>query len=591
MSNIIQNGASTTVNLQTGEKLAISAIDGTFSAVIRAGVGVGTALATNSLGGEYGPYVSPVVIQVSSSADGLVDFEVGTVPTLDYREPVTATTNPLTGGIALSAGGGANILDGQFYPSVHLIPESSDSTSVIQSALNKVKTRGGGVVHLHGSFSISDTLRLPSRVAIVGDGPFYTSITQTATNKPVIASRNYFASESDYPDGYMGVVGLRIVGSSGAASHGIIIRDYYSRIKDVEVWSCGGDGIRVSAVDDAATLNAYTLVENRYESILVSGCSGYGLYAPSQSVKMTDSFLTDFVCQAAAGGSLGGLNLQVSAGWQIRNIHTYGTFSGAGATICRAWNTIFDGAQIEPGWGTFGLDFTATQRAFSIDNISVAGGVAGGVAIRALKDGTNAGDGFNFGSVTVINDSNVDMTAITWDSDTCPVYVGNLSMIGAYASRITPTGGFGAGAIRYRKDMRVESKVRDSAGLVSLAVNDIPVALSKKSNWNGGGSNNISLTLPKLAPWTQWAGIVIVNGSINYDGGAGASAAYFVIVSSKAAGSTWSCYATAIGTSAGFSSAPVVSVTNINDSGSLSVAFTASNSGNYGVCSLLSLHS
>ena len=107
MSNIIQNGASTTVNLQTGEKLAVSAIDGTFSAVIRAGVGVGTALATNALGGEYGPYAGPVVIQISSSADGLVDFEVGAVPTLDYREPVTATTNPLTGGSVFSGGGAA----------------------------------------------------------------------------------------------------------------------------------------------------------------------------------------------------------------------------------------------------------------------------------------------------------------------------------------------------------------------------------------------------------------------------------------------------------------------------------------------------
>lgn len=118
MSNIIQNGASTTVNLQTGEKLAVSAVDGTFNAVIRAGVGVGTALATNALGGEYGPYVSPVVIQVSSSADGLVDFEVGAVPSLDYREPVTAVSNPLTGGIKKIQVSGVNALrtvqDSQF---------------------------------------------------------------------------------------------------------------------------------------------------------------------------------------------------------------------------------------------------------------------------------------------------------------------------------------------------------------------------------------------------------------------------------------------------------------------------------------------
>ena len=56
MSSTIWNGDSRSVSIDTGKKLSVVAVSGTYTVLTKEGVGAGTALATNAAGGTYGPY-------------------------------------------------------------------------------------------------------------------------------------------------------------------------------------------------------------------------------------------------------------------------------------------------------------------------------------------------------------------------------------------------------------------------------------------------------------------------------------------------------------------------------------------------------
>lgn len=276
MSNIIQNGASTTVNLQTGEKLAASAIDGTFNAVIRAGVGVGTALATNALGGEYGPYASPVVIQISSSADGLVDFEVGTVPSLDYREAVTSVTNPLTGGISLWAGGVSLKLP-EIISLLGFMSDSQkadaiagslilDMTIPVQKAFDHLKTIGGGVLGWY-DVRVSDTLKIQgSNITIKPLG-----------GKKLVQSGDKFNTILIYPttlDSIWDGTGRPTGFSNGIdGSPELLMYDPSdsTRLHDINIagleFSYTGPGTNSGRFIDAFSVDRFSVVENKGASV------------------------------------------------------------------------------------------------------------------------------------------------------------------------------------------------------------------------------------------------------------------------------------------------------------------------------------
>jgi hypothetical protein len=64
---------------------------------------------------------------------------------------------------------------------------SGDRTSAIQTALNAAQTAGGGLVRLGpGNHSISAYLDVPPNVKLAGDSDRSTTITQTASNTPVV---------------------------------------------------------------------------------------------------------------------------------------------------------------------------------------------------------------------------------------------------------------------------------------------------------------------------------------------------------------------------------------------------------------------
>lgn len=87
MSNTITNGTAVRLTIPSGQSLAVSSISGAFSASIVGGVGSGTVLATSSTDGAvYGPYSTGAIIDLTSSASSVIDYDIGITPVNAFNQ-------------------------------------------------------------------------------------------------------------------------------------------------------------------------------------------------------------------------------------------------------------------------------------------------------------------------------------------------------------------------------------------------------------------------------------------------------------------------------------------------------------------------
>ena len=90
MSQILSGGNSVSLNIPNGGKLAVSALTGTYSAVVTAGADNGTVLATNATTDQtFGAYATGNVVLLSCSVDARIDYDVAAVPVLTNGENPT----------------------------------------------------------------------------------------------------------------------------------------------------------------------------------------------------------------------------------------------------------------------------------------------------------------------------------------------------------------------------------------------------------------------------------------------------------------------------------------------------------------------
>lgn len=86
MSQLLQSGQSIDVSIPASGSIAVAPFQGSYSIVGTAGSVAGTAIATNAtVGAVYGPYTNPTTVRLTVNSGGLVDFEAGVSPTLDYK--------------------------------------------------------------------------------------------------------------------------------------------------------------------------------------------------------------------------------------------------------------------------------------------------------------------------------------------------------------------------------------------------------------------------------------------------------------------------------------------------------------------------
>jgi hypothetical protein len=467
----------------------------------------------------------------------------------------------------------------------------TDNYAAFVAALLAVEPIEGAVYVPPGEYRVTNVVPAPSRVTLYGDGPGAVTLFQTTPGTPVIASKSWITGFGGGPTGRAVIRGLTVQGEgTDPASHGVVLRDYYSTIEDVVARQCGGDGVRITASNQAGTVVGFTLVENHYTKILTDQCKGYGFNQDATSPILTDSFITWLVTRGVAG-ALGGVRIPYSAGWQVRGVHTYGSFAGPAVEMNRMWASILDGAQIEQGWTGIGLRIANYQRAGIIDNIHIAMS-ASGVGLEATQDQSlYPGNGLVIGSLSIVSSVATTGTAVTWDTNSRPLYISSLQASGENLASLTLLGGSGASSIRVMKDSRVLSKLRDSAASHSLAVNDISVPLCDRANWQsgaGGVQQVVALDVAGQGDFGRWEGILTVSGATNYNGGKSAVWVAHVIVTSKASTDAWSVYVTDLVAPSGFTVAPAVTVAKGTPNGTLTVTFTPTAASVYGAASLLS---
>lgn len=439
---------------------------------------------------------------------------------------------------------------------------AATDTAAIQNAINALPASGGAVRLSAGTYTLNARLLLPSKVTLLGAGMGITILTQTTAGTPVIVSRNWVSATSASAAGSTHIADLTVYGSTGTSAHGIILRDFYSSINNVSIYDCGGHGILITSDNDAAATVSGTLVENHFDNIDVHNCKGWGFYNQSQGAKLTDSRLGRINVDGVA--STGGVKIESAAGWSIGHIHAYGTFTGEAVNLSGTWNTWLGSAQIEPGWTGYGLHIPDMQRGLHLGEIAIScNNVAGQEAVHAVKSALDPGEAMTINALTVLQDNAVATTALSWSSASDSLaYVGALNVGGTSKALVTPVAG------------TADVKVRVGGQLTPNTANVL---------WDGGGAQSKTFTVTVLG-FRSVIGTLLI-GSATFNNGAQlVSYTGQLLLSAKdnAAGNAWAAYLTPLGTPAGLSAGPTVTVTGTGDTRTLTVAFTPTSANGFG---------
>ena len=263
----------------------------------------------------------------------------------------------------------------------------TDDTASAQAALDAAGV-GDVVVFPRGTTKITAPIYFGSGITIRGS--IGAQITQATSGQPALVSKSYNATTyGGGPSGHTVVRDLRVNVPAAAGSHGIIMRDYYSRIENVQV--AGGDkAFWLTAKNDAGTAVGSTLVENRISGCKATGYVGYGFYAgDADNNKLTDGYLIDCLASGATG-STAHVFIGSSAGWQVRGVHTYGLTTGHSIHLHAAFQTIVDGIYVET-WTSAGVALTSAQQAVTLSNLSLrAPGATSNGAVYITRSGAFA---------------------------------------------------------------------------------------------------------------------------------------------------------------------------------------------------------
>lgn len=475
--------------------------------------------------------------------------------------------------------------------------EGTDNAPAILAAIAYAKQTGRKSVYIPpGTYSVRDTISVPTRMRIYGDSTGATVLLCPIPGIAVIANEGWLESTGTNAVGSSTVVeNLRIFPEAyDTGSHGVVMFCYYSRVEGVTVSQAGGDGIRITDTRQDGGAHTGTLVENKIFNVFTDQCRGTGIHLVSDSSsRVTDGYIINAIVRGVGNittpflipGSPNGIYMPASAGWTIKEVHTYGAFSESAVTIGRAYSTIVDGLYIEHGYGVSGLRVPLFQRGGSFDNITiVVDSDATGPVFNALKDRSFAPTGGPLvGTMVIIGD--YSGIGVSWDTARAPLTIAALSFVGA--DNMTKLGGFGAEAIITNLDMKVSGRLRDSVTSRTLNYNGSNLALGSGGSVGGSGVKTVSVKVPPMGNGTGQVGVVAIQTTKYYTTTVRASYMGVLSLGRSTSGVVTSSI-TATGTPQGFTAVPTVSVIDSptsTDSGTVELSFEFSASDGYGALS------
>lgn len=244
-----------------------------------------------------------------------------------------------------------------------------DNTAALQQLLDA----GSRVRIPAGEYFVSAPLLIDSNTLLEGDGN--ATVIHGRFDGPVIASRGYFSDRPEHaPRGYTRIRDLRIVGSMNprhSKNHGILLRDFYSQVRDVTIDDVGGSGVVMTHRRADGSEPVGTMVENHLERVVVRGSRGpsFLLGEPGRP-RFTDGYL--YACVSHARHPLD-THLQVGSagGWRIMDFHGYGRATvETGAVIYGGFRTKIRGMHLQ-NFRSRGLAMLSTQESVFISELSL----------------------------------------------------------------------------------------------------------------------------------------------------------------------------------------------------------------------------
>ncbi|WP_289034214.1 hypothetical protein [uncultured Roseibium sp.] len=215
-------------------------------------------------------------------------------------------------------------------------------------------------------------VELPSSTLLDGGSAYLVSVSD---DRPVLVSQNWLAGKVT---GNTQVHNLTIVGTGrGENQHGIILRDYFSTLRGVNVHRMGGVGILIEDRDRSGKSVDGTLVENKVLDCRAMKCAGGGLRAGREANnKITDGILKNFFVRMPDGSSKPPVFIGASAGWFVDNIHTYGGQSEYGLVISNGYNTHVGALYVET-FTQAAVFFHSVQQLTYLEHLVARGNRAG----------------------------------------------------------------------------------------------------------------------------------------------------------------------------------------------------------------------
>ena len=288
----------------------------------------------------------------------------------------------------------------------------TDDTTALQSALTSLS--GGGCLYLPaGSYIVSDVLRVPAEVSIIGDGKEASSSIKMADGANldvVLAHSNWYSNNAFSQRGSLwfnfSINGNRDNQASGSG-HGIIATPFYHHIADVTVTNTRGNGIYFPDTTRNGTTITGTGVENKVINCRIRGCDLSGIRVDDNGAWTDGMILNNDISDCGVFG-IGAIR---AAGWRICGNRTYQTSKTAIRADKASWTQI-SGNLIDSYGGSADVGTYCAIELNSYLGFSGAQGtiISDNVIFNDTNNGSNSYDGIKVITGTGNSNSHVSIT-------------------------------------------------------------------------------------------------------------------------------------------------------------------------------------
>ncbi len=211
----------------------------------------------------------------------------------------------------------------------------------------------GSELKILGECEVSKTVVLTGGRSYVGGGRTTTIKQAGGANLGAVVASDAWAANAHTCGTPLRLSHIAINGNRAANSrgHGLVLHSWLSVIEDVQVSNAPEDGIRVTSVgSDNTTVITNTQVNSRLTNLFITDCGGDGIRVEDPKGSVTDSIIENSWI-ASSGQSA--INMDDAAGWQVINNHLYGVQRHAVYANRCFGTTIADncGSSPEPQWG------------------------------------------------------------------------------------------------------------------------------------------------------------------------------------------------------------------------------------------------